>query len=171
MHGIAGHTAGPRAETGRLSRSNRAADLVVLSHLRWTWVWQRPQQLVSRFAAMRSRVGARTWFVEEPETADVFAPALRWEELESVTRIWLALPPTSDGLRPTFGSSGSEAYGDLVGGLLRSQGRPPAPDVLIYTPLAYETAQRLRPGRVGYDVMDDLASFANAPEGLRLAHR
>ncbi len=35
-------------------------DLIVLSHLRWTFVWQRPQHLVSRLAANYDR----TWFVE-----------------------------------------------------------------------------------------------------------
>ncbi|HEX8095888.1 MAG TPA: hypothetical protein VF542_18835, partial [Jatrophihabitans sp.] len=46
-------------------------DLIVLSHLRWTWVWQRPQHLVSRFAVQRAKEGARTWFVEEPVIGDV----------------------------------------------------------------------------------------------------
>jgi hypothetical protein len=30
-----------------------AADLVVLSHLRWYWVWQRPQHLISRLSKGR----------------------------------------------------------------------------------------------------------------------
>src|SRR5919205_832831 len=41
------------------------SELIVLSHLRWDWVWQRPQQLVSRLS---SAPGRRTWFVEEPRT-------------------------------------------------------------------------------------------------------
>ena len=40
-------------------------DLVVASHLRWSFVWQRPQQLLSRLANHH-----RILFVEEP----VFAP-------------------------------------------------------------------------------------------------
>src|SRR5688572_24548757 len=35
--------------------------LVVFCHLRWDFVWQRPQQLMSRFARNR-----RVYFVEEP---------------------------------------------------------------------------------------------------------
>src|SRR2546423_4171599 len=38
-----------------------AADLVCLSHLRWDFVYQRPQHLLSRFARER-----RVFFVEEP---------------------------------------------------------------------------------------------------------
>src|SRR5918999_3625151 len=62
-------------------------DLVVLSHLRWTWVWQRPQHLISRLARRR-----RTWFVEEPEPSDVPEPRLRTERHGPVTRVWLEVP-------------------------------------------------------------------------------
>jgi ribonuclease BN (tRNA processing enzyme) len=36
-------------------------DLICLSHLRWNFVFQRPQHLMSRFAADR-----RVFFIEEP---------------------------------------------------------------------------------------------------------
>src|SRR4029079_19824759 len=36
-------------------------DLIVFSHLRWSWVWQRPQQLMSRLSASH-----HMWFSEEP---------------------------------------------------------------------------------------------------------
>ncbi len=86
---------------------------------------------------MRSRAGARTWFVEEPVTEDVAAPGLRWEEVDGITRVWLVLPP-DDGHTGGFGAPGAKDYGDLLADLLASQGRPPAPDVLVYTPLAHE---------------------------------
>ncbi|HEX8922817.1 MAG TPA: hypothetical protein VF766_15180, partial [Pyrinomonadaceae bacterium] len=40
-------------------------DLVCLSHLRWDFVYQRPQHLLSRFACER-----RVFFVEEPSYTD-----------------------------------------------------------------------------------------------------
>ena len=40
-------------------------DLVCLSHLRWGFVFQRPNHLMSRFARER-----RTFFVEEPIYGD-----------------------------------------------------------------------------------------------------
>ena len=45
--------------------------IICLSHLRWDFVWQRPQQLLSRFARTR-----RVIFVEEPifETSAGLAP-------------------------------------------------------------------------------------------------
>ena len=147
-------------------------DLVVLSHLRWSWVWQRPQHLVSRLARRRAAAGARTWFVEEPTTGEVAEPYLEHEDCGDVTRVWLVVPAgqRAAGHQP-FGCDGSEGYADLLAELLAEQGRPPAPDVWLYTPMALEIAERLDPGRLVYDVMDDLASFRNAPEGLVLRQR
>src|SRR4051812_27001967 len=145
-----------------------APDLVVLSHLRWTFVWQRPQHLVSRFAAARARSGARTFFIEEPLVGAVDEPVLRQEQHGLVTRLVLVVPlrmaqPTHRG----YGLPGTEDYADRVGALLAARGRPGARDVLLYTPMALDFARRLEPGRLFYDVMDDLASFRKAPKGLR----
>jgi glycosyltransferase involved in cell wall biosynthesis/beta-glucosidase/6-phospho-beta-glucosidase/beta-galactosidase len=147
-------------------------DLVVLSHLRWVWVWQRPQHLVSRFAAHRTRAGARTWFVEEPAFGDVAAPELATEPAGGgVTRVWLVLPRDLDrGGHPGFDVAGSQDYGPLLRELLAQHGVA-GPDVLLYTPMALDVAEELSPARLFYDVMDDLASFKSAPEGLVLRHR
>src|SRR6185436_18499039 len=41
--------------------ANESADLVCFSHLRWSFVFQRPQHLLTRCARQR-----RVFFVEEP---------------------------------------------------------------------------------------------------------
>ena len=147
-------------------------DLVVLSHLRWAWVWQRPQHLVSRFAQQRIRAGARTWFVEEPIAADVAQPEIRYEERDGITRIWLEVTGKND---PTgsisFTDPRAAGYPALLAGLLAELGGRPAPDLWLYTPMAYDIAKCLDGGRLIYDVMDDLSSFRHAPEGLRLRQR
>ncbi|TFV66444.1 glycosyl hydrolase family protein, partial [Blastococcus sp. CT_GayMR20] len=152
--------------------TSREPDLVVLSHLRWVWVWQRPQHLVSRFAALRAPSGARTWFVEEPVAGEVAAPEIGTEERDGVTRVWLVVPRRPD--QPEFlgfDDDAAGAYGRLLAEFLTSAGRPAEPDVLLYTPMALDIAEALVPGRLSYDVMDDLASFLRAPEGLRLRQR
>ena len=136
-------------------------DLVVLSHLRWTFVWQRPQHIVSRLAGER-----RTWFVEEPLSAPGLAePRLCIEEHGNVYRVWLEVPSGSvhgfdDALAPEYAAR----LADLIG---------PARDRVawLYTPMALPVARRLAPSTVVYDVMDDLASFKEAPTELRLRHR
>jgi glycosyltransferase involved in cell wall biosynthesis/beta-glucosidase/6-phospho-beta-glucosidase/beta-galactosidase len=146
-------------------------DLVVLSHLRWVWVWQRPQHLVSRFAALRARYGAGTWFVEEPVSADVTEPRLCTEARDDVIRVWLEVP-RRDGLDEPVGfdAAGQHGYGSLLAAHLAAAGRS-RPDVLLYTPMALDIAEELAPRRLFYDVMDDLASFQGAPPGLVLRQR
>ena len=147
-------------------------DLVVLSHLRWPWVWQRPQHLVSRLARRRAADGARTWFVEEPVTSDVDAPRLEYEERDGLTRVWLEVPLGERCAEVVgFAATGGEHYAELLADLFARAGRPPHPDVWLYTPTALDIAEHLQPGRLAYDVMDDLASFRNAPEGLRMRQR
>src|SRR4051794_39365458 len=110
------------------------SELLVFSHLRWTFVWQRPQQLISRLSARYDR----TWFIEEPLVSDdVSAPTLRIEEHDHVTRVWLEVP-ASTGLR------GAEAeawdlYLDHLGDLLDR----PFATVWLYTPMAVGLASRL----------------------------
>jgi hypothetical protein len=95
------------------------SELVVLSHLRWTFVWQRPQHIISRLAADR-----RTWFVEEPVACDVAAPKLCMETHGSVTRVWLKVPgghPVSGdgpGRHVGFDHRGAATYAQAIQRLL-----------------------------------------------------
>jgi glycosyltransferase involved in cell wall biosynthesis len=148
-------------------------DLVVLSHLRWTWVWQRPQHLISRLAQARTERGARTWFIEEPMFGDVTEPILESSHIDGVTRVWLVLPAAGRSTAEHAGFSAPEArcYSEMLVQFLADKLSPGRPDVWLYSPMALELAERLAPGRLIYDVMDDLAAFNHAPEGLRLLQR
>jgi glycosyltransferase involved in cell wall biosynthesis len=156
----------------RPAEAHLGADLVVLSHLRWDWVWQRPQHLVSRFAAGRARAGASTWFVEEPLFADVSSARLDAERVDDrLTRVRLLLPRALDrGQHVGYDAPCAQAYRDHLPSLLQEAGVR-SPDVLLYTPMALDVAEALAPTRLFYDVMDDLASFKGAPDGLVLRHR
>ncbi len=148
-----------------------APDLVVLSHLRWTWVWQRPQHVVSRLAAQRRAAGARTFFVEEPSPCDVEEPRLRHEERDGITRVWLDIPRKVGERIPSYDDPRAVAMPELLVRYLADEGASPSPDVWLYTPMALDIALAIEPGRLVYDVMDDLASFKDAPEGLVLRQR
>ena len=145
-------------------------ELVVLSHLRWTFVWQRPQHIISRLAMDR-----RTWFVEEPLACDVAAPRLCTEDHGSVTRVWLEVPGEGHGVSGDgpgrhvgFDTLGAATYAAALQQLL---GTSDDRTVWLYTPMALDMATALRPSKLVYDVMDDLASFRGAPAELRLRHR
>ena len=139
------------------------SELVVLSHLRWVFVWQRPQHVISRLAVSRSR---RTWFVEEPLAANVSEPILRTEDHGAVTRVWLEVPGPERHI--DFAADEAWVYGTELRRLLGARRER---TVWLYTPSAYDLARAIGHDLLVYDVMDDLASFKNAPEGLRGAHR
>jgi UDP-galactopyranose mutase len=130
-------------------------DVVCLSHLRWDFVWQRPQHLLSRCARER-----RVFFVEEP----VFDAAEPWLEARLLEdRLAVAVPHLPAG------SSDEErhtALERLVERLLRAHA---VEDYVLwyYTPMALGFTRALTPLAVVYDCMDDLASFAGAPKDLR----
>ena len=98
----------PRVKT---AGSDRPADLICFSHLRWNFVFQRPQHLMIR--AARSR---RVFFWEEPdwvtpaERSDP-VPQLRLEVANGVTVATPLLPAGMDErsaigeLEPVFGSA------------------------------------------------------------------
>ena len=134
----------------------------MLSHLRWTFVWQRPQHIVSRLAS-----GRPTWFVEEPLAVDgIDAPRLRTEQHGSVCRVWLEVPGPEGHV--CFSDPRSASYADELAALLGSHDNRTA---WLYTPMALPLAEALDPAVLVYDVMDDLASFKGAPPELTLRQR
>lgn len=137
------------------------ADLVVLSHLSWEWVWQRPQHLISRIAR-----GRRTLFVEEPVGGEVSVPTLRVRDAGPVTRVWLELPEALP-LGSEFSGAMTPHYTGALQALLHGRER----DVWLYTPATLQIAEALQPRLLAYDVMDDLSSFAHASPELELSTR
>jgi UDP-galactopyranose mutase len=69
-------------------------DLICFSHLRWNFVYQRPQHLISRSARER-----RVFFIEEPETSDSPAHIEVEKDSSGVMVVKPYLPP---GLNRTF---------------------------------------------------------------------
>ena len=138
-------------------------ELVVLSHLDWNWVWQRPQQLVSRLASQYD-----VWFVEEPACEpDLDEPQLRVDDAEPVRCVRLQVPAARS--RRGFDDPDAVAYPQAVADFLGPP--PPAGRVVwAYTPLALPIADAIEHTTLVYDVMDDLSSFQHASPNLPLRH-
>ncbi len=138
------------------------APIVVQSHLRWDFVWQRPQQLLSRFAS-----SSPILFVEEPVWADDLAsPTL---ELTTPTRgVTRAIPRLPAALR------GDEAIVATRTLLLQAMARGgplagqfTAPVQWFYTPMPAPVMLGAFGERaVVYDCMDELSQFRFAPPEL-----
>jgi glycosyltransferase involved in cell wall biosynthesis len=140
-------------------------ELIVLSHLRWNWVWQRPQQIMSRMATNYT-----TWFIEEPLTPPG-GPAgpnqLNSCTVDGLNRVWLETP--GDGKHVGFSDQVLPHYIEQLPGLV---GATTAERVVwLYTPLALEVALALQPTTLVYDVMDDLAAFKDAAPELVVRQR
>ena len=131
----------------------RADDLLCFSHLRWNFVYQRPQHLLTRFARER-----RVFFVEEP-IADATEPRLDISSQAGVTVVVPHLPPRLDS------STGSRLQQMLLGRLLREH-QIVHPILWYYTPLALEWTRDVEAKTIVFDCMDELSAFAHAPASL-----
>jgi UDP-galactopyranose mutase len=131
-----------------------ALDLVAFSHLRWDFVFQRPQHLLTCCARYR-----RVYFVEEP----VYEPGIRPMLDVSVRneRLFVAVPHL-----PTAASAGALQTRAIVDELISSHVGPRF-IAWYYTPMALEFSRHLKPALVVYDCMDELAHFKSAPPQLR----
>ena len=125
--------------------------LVCHCHLRWDWVYQRPQHLLSRLA------GHWPVLVEEEPLLDDRPPGL---DVLAVAEGVTVLRPHRRADRPHDLGRMVEAYVAMARG-----SRPLVR--WFYSPMFAPVGDRLAPGQVVvYDCMDDLAGFANAPAGL-----
>jgi UDP-galactopyranose mutase len=131
-------------------------DLVCLSHLRWDFVYQRPQHLLSRFANER-----RVFFVEEPIFND--GPK-RLEVSERDSGVRVVVPHLPNDL------SGVEALDSVLRDMidqLFSEHKIDAHLLWYYTPMACAWTRHLKPLAVIYDCMDELSAFQGASPILK----
>ncbi len=125
-------------------------DLVVLSHLRWDFVYQRPQHLMSRAAAQH-----RLLFIEEPMVGDSFGMERREVEPNLVVARPLVPAGTDDRAAEAFVA---DAVPELV-----AEWRQDRLVVWHYSVLAEPLSRRLDADVVVFDCMDELSAFRGAP--------
>jgi UDP-galactopyranose mutase len=131
--------------------------IVVFSHLRWNFVYQRPQHLLSRLAATRP-----VFFVEEPEFEPSGPP--RWERSSPRPNL-VVLRPRTPAAAPGFHPDQTPMLEPLISELAQElEGRTIV--AWLYTPMALPFAQALTPAIVVYDCMDELSMFLGAPPEL-----
>jgi UDP-galactopyranose mutase len=129
--------------------------IICFSHLRWNFVYQRPQHLMSRWAKTQ-----RVFYFEEPVFA---AEAVPTPELSTVDEtLTVVVPRLPDGLDP---SQQIEAQRVVLDRLCEEQGIE-KPLLWYYTPMSGVFSAHLRPQRVVYDCMDELSAFSGAPPEL-----
>jgi UDP-galactopyranose mutase len=130
-------------------------DVICLSHLRWEFVWQRPQHLLSRCARER-----RVFYVEEPVEAEHEAVEVR----DAEPGLQIVVPRVAVGTAPL------EAQARLLRRLVDEQ-EIRNYVLWYYTPMALAFSRGLTPRAVVYDCMDELTGFADAPAELQELER
>ncbi|MEP6558719.1 MAG: glycosyltransferase, partial [Burkholderiales bacterium] len=131
--------------------------LIVFSHLRWGFVYQRPQHLLSRLSQHYSVL-----FVEEPVATDGEPYIDRFSQGPNldvlVPRTWPGAAGFQDDQLPQIQV--------LLGDYLERE-RIADYVVWLYTPLALPLLESLTPKALVYDCMDELSAFLHAPAQLR----
>ncbi|WP_437597373.1 glycosyltransferase [Sorangium sp. So ce590] len=132
-------------------------DVICFSHLRFSFVFQRPQQLLTRCARRR-----RVLFFEEP-VFDGGPPRLE----ETATQhggLCVATPHLPSGTEP---SRASAMQRELLDGMMK---RHAMSDCVLwyYTPMALSFSRHLVPAATVYDCMDELSAFSGAPPALKV---
>ena len=133
---------------------NPPSPIVAFSHLRWDFVYQRPQQLLSRLASTR-----RVLFIEEP--IDGGAGPDAWVLSRPEAGVLVARPRLSHLGNRSPKSVRSATVG-LLKDLIRAEGVA-SPIAWVYTPMAEPLLDAVAPGLVVYDCMDELSLFLGAP--------
>ncbi|MEO7802019.1 MAG: glycosyltransferase family 1 protein [Ginsengibacter sp.] len=134
-------------------------DLICYCHLRWNFVYQRPQHLISRFAN-----NYRVFYIEEPTFSDINQSSYSLEKNGSVNVI-----------TPQLAHQLNES--DIINELKTILDK-----ILIdhsisnhlawyYTPIPLKFSRQLKPDVVVYDCMDELSNFKFAPPELKSLER
>jgi len=145
----------PHPDTALRALEVTPLDLVCFSHLRWDFVFQRPNHLLSRAARTY-----RTTFIEEPVWG-ASEPYLESNRRDGVRIITPHLVAPDPGRTPAL-------LRRLVDGYLLREGVD-RPVLWYYTPMALPWTRHLIPdaSAVIFDCMDDLAGFAGSPPEMR----
>jgi UDP-galactopyranose mutase len=130
--------------------------VLCLSHLRWNFVFQRPQHLLSRCAREHDVV-----FFEEP----VFdAPEPELVVSTSAQGVRVAVPHLPPGTPEEVAEA---ALRGMIDRVVQHELKGARPVLWYYTPMAIPFTDQVRPRAVVYDCMDELSLFKGAPAVLK----
>jgi glycosyltransferase involved in cell wall biosynthesis len=122
-------------------------DIICLSHLRWNFVYQRPQHLMSRFSKT-----SRVFFIEEPYFD---APFDCYDMKKDSGNVWIITPHYESNLSEDQIIVRQKEFVDMV---ITTMG---INNYILwyYSPMAVEYTAHLAPDVVVFDCMDELSAF------------
>ncbi len=132
-------------------------DLICFSHIRWNFVYQRPQHLLTRFAVYN-----RVFIIEEP----LYDQDSDFYEIKKDTgnnNLWIVLLHVSK-------NAPAEKRAHILKALIDScvyAGKIKNYILWYYSPMALSYSNHLHPTLIVYDCMDELSAFKFAPPELK----
>lgn len=129
-------------------------DVICFSHLRWNFVYQRPQHLMSRLTKTN-----RVFFVEEPE----FDDGIYYDVVQQSENLWVIAPHLSRTMDEASVIAHQREF--LLRLLTNMNIKNYA--TWYYTPMALLISDHLNPLVTVYDCMDELSAFKFAPRALK----
>jgi glycosyltransferase involved in cell wall biosynthesis len=136
--------------------NSTTTDLICFSHLRWNFVYQRPQHLLSRFAKQ-----FRVFFVEEP----IFdSPDQGFIQVTNPgENLFVVIPHLAAG-KPE--ESNVSTQKELLSKMFVEK------EIVnyffwYYTPMSLAVTDHFNPTVIVYDCMDELSAFKFAPQSLK----
>ena len=131
--------------------------LLCFSHLRWNFVFQRPQHLMSRFA----REMAVIYWEEPVEVGARETAYLQVRQTEEAANVRVVVPHLPQGMP-------EEARNAALKRLLDAHLSPLGGTLIAwyYTPMMLPFSKHITPDVTVYDAMDELSKFKFAPDHL-----
>lgn len=136
------------------SKGISMSTIFVFSHLRWNFVFQRPQHLLTRLAENYQII-----FIEEPVFDDRKCFLAASTPVPNVTVYTPHVPVQAHGFHDDYLPYLQTLIADLVVAYKEYL-------VWFYTPMALPLLQGMSPAMIIYDCMDELSAFANSPKQL-----
>lgn len=134
-------------------------DLICFSHLRWGFVFQRPNHLLNRFSKHQ-----RVFFIEEP----IFHDGENKLHIENFNdNLYVVTPYITNGLSE---EEVHEQQRKFISGLILKW-KIKRYFNWYYTPMALPFTDHLTPELIIYDCMDELSAFKFAPPQLTILEK
>jgi UDP-galactopyranose mutase len=130
--------------------------ILVFSHLRWNFVYQRPQHLMTRLSKHY-----RVFFFEEPVT-NAQQDSL---EITQINPELFVCRPHTRSSAPGFHDEQVPTLKAMLEEMIESH-QLQTYNAWFYSPMALPLIQDLTPQKIIYDCMDELSAFRNAPRQL-----
>ena len=132
-------------------------DLICFSHIRWNFVYQRPQHLLNRYA-----INNRVFVMEEP----VFEADKDFYEISKpseTSNLWVVVLHVA---KDTTVEKRNHTLKALLDSCMYTN-HINKYILWYYSPMAFAYSNHLHPALIVYDCMDELSAFKFAPPELK----